>query len=129
MVRYEDVILAYFIIGVIMWGGGAIDYGETGLVGQFISSTGGGGDPVEVNEEAAQQLEQSGGPIQEAAQQIGGSALLAVWNLIAGTIGYLFWPVGVLVGSNAPPQASILFGGSLTVAFFGGIVRLYIAGD
>ena len=122
--RFGSVIMAYFLIGAVMWGGGAISWGNTGLAGQFIASPGGGGSATQVNQSTTAQLQRTGGPIQEAVQSIGGSGLLAVWNLLAGLIGYLFWPIGVLVTVNAPPRLVVVFGGALVIGFFAGFIRL-----
>lgn len=129
MVRFEDIVIAYFVIGAVMWGGGAISWGDTGVVGVFIDDPGGPDSQVQPNQQTSEQLQRSGGPVQEAMQQIGGSGLLAAWNVVAGVIGFFAWPIGALVTVNAPPRIVVLFGGVPTVGFFGGLVRLYIAGD
>jgi len=119
MARFGDVVLAYFVIGAIMWGGGAIQWAETG-VNSFIIE-----DPqtAEVNEETSDKLESAGGPIREAAQSFGGP-VLAVWNIVVQLIGALFWPVTVLQSVNAPPRIIVLLGGTPSIAFLGGALRL-----
>jgi hypothetical protein len=129
MVQFSQILVTYFVIGAVMWGGGAIAWGETGLVGQFIEDPGGPNSQVEANQQTGDQLARSGGPIQEAAQSVGGSGLLAVWNIVAGIIGFAFWPVGVLVSVDAPPRLIVLAGGSMSTAFVAGVIRLYISGD
>jgi len=120
MSRFSDMLLAYFVIGAVMWGGGAIAWQDSGVGGLIIKDT---TDGVSVNENTSQQLERSGGPIREAAKSMGGP-ILAIWNFVAQFIGYLFWPVTVLQTANAPPRVVVLLGGSLSTMFLGAIVRL-----
>lgn len=120
MVRFGNVILAYFVLGAVMWGGGAIAWSESGVGTLFID------DPQtgETNDETAGQLSESGGPIQQAVTSVGGGAVIAVYNLLVRFFGYLFWPITTLSGLNAPPSVVVLLGGTPTVAFFGAIIQI-----
>jgi hypothetical protein len=120
MVRFSSIIVAYFVIGALMWGGGAIAWDDTGLGGLIIDDPVNG---VQTNESTADELENAGGPIQQSLQQLGGP-LLAIWSIIVQFIGYLFWPIMVLQTANAPPRITVLLGGSFSVAFLSGTVRL-----
>ena len=115
MVRFANVVIAYTVIGIVMWGCGFIGWGSAGVGQLFIDNP---GPTTDVNEQTGNELEQAGGPIQQAAQALGGGALLAVWNLISGLIGFLFWPIVTLDAVNAPPRAVALLGGPLTAGFF-----------
>jgi hypothetical protein len=115
MVRFANVVIAYTVIGIVMWGTGFVGWGSAGIGQLFIDQP---GFTTEINEETGAELEQAGGPIQEAAQTLGGGALLSVWNLISGLIGFLFWPIVTLDAVNAPARATALLGGPLTAAFF-----------
>lgn len=119
MARFGSIIMVYFVIGAVMWGGGAIAWSESGI-GQLVVT-----DPQagEVNEDLSGDLENSGGPLRQAAQNFGGP-VLAIWNIVVKFIGYLFWPVTVLQSVNAPPRLVVLLGGTPTLAFLGGILRL-----
>lgn len=121
MVRFNEILAAYFVIGALMWGGGAIAWSETGVGQLFIEDVAG---DVDVNENTTSQLENANGPIQEAVGALGASPLLAVWNIIVGLIGYLTWPVTVLQSVNAPPRITVLAGGTMLVLFFGAVIRL-----
>jgi hypothetical protein len=121
MVRFTNILIVYFVIGAMMWGGGAINWQESGVGGLIVQST---GDDVEINEQTADELQQRGGPIQEAAGALGASPILAVWNLLVGLIGYLFWPITTLQGVGAPPRIVVLAGGTPVVAFYAGVLRL-----
>jgi hypothetical protein len=121
MVRFSNILAAYFVVGALLWAGGAIQWGQTGVAGLIVDTPEEG---VEVNNETADQLQQRGGPIQEAAGALGASPILAVWNLLVGLIGYLFWPITVLQGVNAPPRIVVLLGGTPTVLFYGSFIRL-----
>jgi hypothetical protein len=118
--RFGSILLAYFIIGTVMWGGGLIAWDTTGPVQEFVGVENGS---VDANESTAGQLERTGGVVGQAAQSLAGPILL-VWNLVTGFVAYVFWPVTVLTTVNAPPQLIVLMGGSMSVAFFVAIVRL-----
>jgi len=120
MVRFSSIIVTYFVIGALMWGGGAISWDSTGLSGLIIDDPANG---VSTNESTAEDLENAGGPIQQSLQQLGGP-LLAIWSIIVKFIGYLFWPITVLQSNNAPPRVTVLLGGTFSVAFIGATVRL-----
>jgi len=120
MVRFSSIIVSYFVIGALMWGGGAIAWNETGLGGLIIDDPVGG---VETNQSTADDLENAGGPIQQTLQELGGP-LLAIWSIIVQFVGYLFWPIMVLQTENAPPRVTVLLGGSFSVAFIGATIRL-----
>lgn len=121
--RFTNILMAYFVIGVVMWGGGAIVWDDAG-VGQFFINdpTGDTADQV-VNAETGTKLNNLGGPITQVVGQTIGGGLIATWNLLVGVIGFVFWPTTVLLSVNAPPSV-VLLGTSLTVAFFGAIMRL-----
>jgi hypothetical protein len=119
MARFGNVIMVYFIIGAVMWGGGAIVWTETGLNTLIIQDPQSG----QVNENTSSQLEDAGGPIREAAQSFGGP-VLAIWNIVVQFVGYLFWPVATLQSVGAPPRLTVLLGGPPSVAFLGGVIRL-----
>jgi len=120
MARFAAVLLTYFVIGATMWGGGVISWGNTGIGGFIIEDVDGA---VSVNEKTGDALEQSGGPIRQAAATVG-APILAIWNFIIQFIGYLFWPITVLQSVAAPPRAVVIAGGSLTVMFLGAVIRL-----
>lgn len=119
--RLQHIVLAYFLIGATIWGGGLIGFDETGLTDVFIDLD---GQSAQGNEALAENVSQSGGPIQEAAQGAEGG-LIAVWKLFSQLVNFLFWPVSVLVGLSAPTQVVVLLGGAPTVAFYGAIFRVF----
>jgi hypothetical protein len=121
--RFSRIILAYVVIGSVMWAGGALAWDDVGMASVFIEEPGADG-PTEVNDATGDDLEGLGGPIQQAARSVGGSSIIAVWNLAAKFVGFLFWPVVVLSGANAPASVTVVLGGAFTAAFFGSIFRL-----
>lgn len=120
--RFGHVLLAYFVMGAVMWGGGALAWGDVPLGGFVIDDPSAGN--ISINENTSQGLEQVGGPIQQAARTVGGTGLLAVWNLLAAVIGMMFWPITALIVANAPPRVIVLFGGAPTIAFYGALFRV-----
>jgi hypothetical protein len=121
--RFSSVVLAYFFIGALMWGGGVIQWDDAGVGTLFVEEPGTDGATA-VNQDTAHELEGLAGPIQQAAQTVGGGALIAIWNLVVKLIGFLFWPLTTLAGLNAPPRATVVFGGPFVVAFFVSVLRL-----
>jgi hypothetical protein len=121
MVRFSSIILAYFVIGSIMIGGGAIDLQDAG-VAQFFVEQDEGGDLVPA-QERQQDLEGLGGALQSVIDAVVGPIVL-IYNLIVGLLAYLNWPLTVLAANNAPPMAILVIGGSFTAAFYLSIVRL-----
>jgi len=119
--NFRQIILLYFIVGATMWAGGAIDWNNAG-VGQFIITA--NDDSVSQNESAAEDLTEIGGPIEEAASNVDGLGLLAVWNLIVGLLGYLTWPITVLQSRSAPVEVVVLLGGTVQMTFFVAVIGL-----
>jgi len=118
--KFSSIILAYFIIGAVMFGGGAITYQESGVASFFVEQDGGGFGP---GQEAEDKLGGIGIAISNLLEEfIGGIQL--VYNLIVGLLGFINWPIIVLVQTNAPPVAVLLIGGSFTVAFYGSVISL-----
>lgn len=120
MVRFSNIALAYFLIGAVMWGGGAIAWSDAGIGQLIIDEPAPGG----VNERTSQELEQSGGPIQNALGDVGAGGLIAVWNLVAKFIGFMFWPMTTLQSHGVPARVWVPLGGMPTMAFYGGFIRL-----
>lgn len=118
--RLQHIVLAYFLIGATMWGGGVLSYENSGMTSFFIEQ---GNGTVQGNENTSAEIQQAGGPIQQAAQGVAGP-IVAVWNLLVGLIGFLFWPVSTLVSVSAPTEVVVLLGGGPTVAFYGAIFRV-----
>jgi hypothetical protein len=117
--RFGPVIMAYFMIGVVMWGGGVIGWTESGVGQEFVNPQ---GDQVTPNNETAEQLERTGGVVDQAAQSLAGPVIL-VWNLVTNFIKFLFWPVTTLQAVNAPPQLVVL-SAALSVGFFVALIGL-----
>lgn len=125
MVRLGEVIIAYFLIGSLMWAGGLIAWGDAGVGSVFMNPT---GDTVAANQSTGEQVEQAGGPIQQAVDTVSGGGLLAVWNLVTSILTFFFWPIAVLQTVHAPAELVVLAGGVFVVAFFVGLMRLVRAG-
>jgi hypothetical protein len=124
MVRFSQIIVAYFVMGAVMWAGGAIAWDEAGVGTLFVDDPDASGQ-VDVDDDTADDLEGAGGPIQEAASAAGvGGGLLAVWNLIVKVISSLFWPIITLDGLGAPASVTVIIGGTPTVAFWGAVLRV-----
>jgi len=118
--RFSNIALAFFLMGAVMWGGGAISWDDAGVGGLIID------DPAtgSVNEETTENLENAGGPIQNALSSVGAGGLIAVWNLVVRFIGFFFWPITVLSSNGVPPRIWVPLGGAPTMAFYGGFLRL-----
>lgn len=121
--NFKKIILAYFVIGAVMYGGGAIVMDDSGLTQWFIDTD---GDQVGVEDQSTEKLEGVGGAIKSVVDAFGGPLVL-VWNTVVDFIGFMHWPVVVLASNNAPPKFTILFGGSLTAAFYVSIIGLVMS--
>jgi len=120
--RFGTIILAYFVIGVVMFGGGAIDYEDAGVATYFVEDPGGEGP--EPRKEASDNLGGIGTAISNLVGQFVG-ALQLVYNLVVGLLGFLNWPVVVLLSVNAPPSSVLLLGGTMQVGFYVSVIRLF----
>lgn len=121
MARLEQVGLTYFVVGVVMYGAGLIDWSEAGVATYFFSAPG----STSVDGGAVAGLNATGGAIESAATAVVGP-ILAIWNLLTSFIGFIAWPAGVLAGAGAPWEVTMLLGGSLVVAFFFAIVNTVV---
>lgn len=118
--NFSNIIMAYFVIGAVMFGGGAIQWDESGAAQFFVNNNSG---DVAGSEQAASNLGGIGGAIQSVVDMVAGPLIL-VWNLIVGLLSFMHWPVVVLESHNAPPSITILLGGSFTVAFYMSLLGL-----
>lgn len=113
--------MAYFLMGAVLWAGGAIPWQDSGLGNVIVDVDDG---DVQTQANTSQELKQLGGPIQEASTTVSGGGLIAAWNVIVKFVGYLFWPVVVLGGIGAPLRIQVVFGGVLVIAFIVGLLRM-----
>lgn len=123
--NFRNIILAYFVIATVMFGGGAIQWDDAGMAKWFINDP---GEDIGVDDQASAKLEGVGGAIQSVVDAFGGPLIL-VWNLVVGLISYLHWPVTVLATNNAPPRVTLLLGGSFVVAFYMSLLGLVMSGS
>jgi len=121
MVRFGEVVLTYFVIGAIMWGAGFIDGGQLGVADIFFEV--GQNGAVQPSSEPQGLLDAMGNSIIDVAGGLVGP-VLAVWNVIKELTAVLFWPVVTLRSTGAPASVVVLLGGTPTVAFFMGVIRL-----
>jgi len=119
--RLGEVVLAYFMIGSLMWAGGAIIWQDAGVGTLLINVNDSSAEP---KSETGGLLESLGGPIKTAAQAAGAVGLLAIWNVLVKLIAFLFWPIVVLLSVNAPTEGVVIAGGGMVVAFFMAVLRL-----
>lgn len=121
MARFSGVIITYFVLGVMMYGAGLVDPGSLGVLDVFFDVSEDGA--VTTKEEPEGLLGKMGGTLQQVAGGLFGP-ILAIWEVVSGLIGLLFWPVSVLMRLGAPPEIILLFGGVPSVAFFVSVIRL-----
>lgn len=120
--RFGNVVMVYFVMGAVMFGGGLIAWDDAGFTTLIIDNPDEGS--VSANEETGNTLNSLGGPIGEAAGSSGGGGLLAALSIVTSIADFLFWPVAVFLTLNAPPTVTILFGGAPTTAFYMGLLLL-----
>jgi hypothetical protein len=118
--QFTRMIVVYFVLGALMFGGGAVTWDDSGPTKYFISQDATG---VSADEQTRQNLGGVAGAITSLVGQVG-APLILVWNLIVGLVSFLNWPIFVLAENSVPPRVTILLGGTLTVMFYGSIARL-----
>lgn len=122
MATFRNIILVYVVIGIVMYGGGAIAFGDIGPTKVFVEQDEDG--DLSANEETRTLLGQVDGAIESALTTVGGAGLVAVYNLLTGLIGFVLWPITVLRGGGAPWDITLLFGTPPVAAFFGAFIAL-----
>lgn len=118
--RFTRVILLYFVLGSVMFGGGAIDFDQAGVSGFFVEHDSGS---FAATNQTSQNLEGLGGAISQLVGEFIGGVQL-VYNLAVGLLGFLNWPIVVLSSVGAPPMAVLLIGGTFSAAFYLSIITL-----
>lgn len=110
--RFDTIVLAYFVIAAMMWGGGVLDYEETGMTQLMITNneSGVGANPAIQNQ--VEQIEGNSGLI----GTLGGGILL-VWDLFIQFLGAMLWPITGLNAVGAPPVVTVALGGPFFLAF------------
>jgi len=121
MVRFSNIVLAYLMIGAVMWAGGAVAWGDAGINQFFIDQSSDG--TIEATQGPQEELGGVGSTIQNVIASFG-APLVLIWNLVTGIISWLNWPLAVLVSVNAPPRITVLVGGPMTAAFYLSIIRV-----
>lgn len=119
-VRTSDIIIVYFVVGALLFGGGVVTWDNSGPTQFFVNI--GGGD-VTADNGPADNLTGVSGAITSLVGSFGGPVIL-VWNLFAGLVAYFHWPLFVLTDANAPPRVTVMIGGTLTVMFYMSVIRL-----
>jgi hypothetical protein len=118
--QFTRIIVLYFVLGALMFGGGAVSWDSSGPTKYFVSQDQTG---VSADSQPQQQLGGVAGAITSLLGQFG-APLVLVWNLVVGLVSFLHWPIFVMAENSVPPRVTVLFGGGLTVMFYGSLVRL-----
>lgn len=120
MIRASRLILLYFVIGSVMFGGGAVTWDNSGPTQYFVTLDSHGVSPAD---QPTDQAEGISGMITNLLGSFTGMALI-VWNLFTGLVAWMNWPLFVFMDSGAPTEVTVLLGGSLTAMFYMSVVRL-----
>ena len=121
--RFSSVLITYFIISAVMWGGGVISWQESGVGGAFIEDPTADSQAGAVDQNTTTLLNRLGGPITQVAGQTSGGGLIATWQVLVSLIGFVFWPTALMISVNAPPSAVVL-ATALPVAFVTSVLRM-----
>lgn len=119
--RFGNIVLAYFLMGAILWGGGVIHWNQAGVGSVVIQHA---DKNATVNASTGQQLQGMKGPIETAVSSVFGGGLLAVIGLLFAFFEYIFWPITTLLGVHAPMVVVVTLGGGLTMAFIVSAISL-----
>jgi len=120
MVQYDDILIAYLIIGAVMLGGGAIQWDDSGPLQFFASNDDGQIVANEANQGEFSEFEKA---IRGVVNLVAGPLIL-IWNLISGLVTYLNWPIFVLTSNNAPPMIVLVLGVPFNAAFYLSLLKL-----
>lgn len=118
----RNIVMTYFILGVVMWGSGLVRFEDTGVVGFFFEDGTAGGPGVQAFDQLQQTLG-SVGAIFGLADLFAGT-IVAMVSFVTELITFMFWPFVVLQSSGVPTEVSLLLGGPPTVAFFFGLFHV-----
>jgi hypothetical protein len=122
--RLGAMIMAYFMIGALLFVGGAVPAEETGLVTTFVDFDDQGVNEEEVSAGEGGMLSNLVGPVENALNTVAGGGLIAALNKLDSFLGFVAWPWTVMSYWNAPFAVRILVAGPLTVAFTIGGLRV-----
>lgn len=120
----RNLIMAYVLIGAMMWAGGVVPYQAdqgvgAGIATEFVDA--GDSGNVSVDEQREDDLQQDSGAISEVVDSVVG-AIGAFFKLLSVFINFLFYPVSVLVAVDAPQRVTVLLGVAPTVAFYVAVI-------
>lgn len=121
MVRFSQIVLAYFVIGVVVFGGGGVVWENAGVPNFFVDQSDSG--EFSGSEELDRQTNETGNAISSVVNTLTGPVLL-VWKLAGSIFALIHWPVFALSTNNAPPILVLGLGGGFTAAFYLSIIRL-----
>lgn len=124
-VRLSSVLMVYFMIGAVCFGAGIVGYGNAGVTHVVIETV--AGEQIETNQQTTQDVEDLGGPVEEALNTVGGGGLVSAWNFVSGLLNYLLWPVSVSVNVSAPVEVTVLVS-SITFSFILGLIAMFRRG-
>jgi hypothetical protein len=119
-IRASNIILIYVVLAVVMFGGGIITWDDTGPTQFFVDM---GPDGVTPSDETQDNLQGVSGAITSLVGSFGGPAVL-VWNLFAGLVSFIHWPLFVSLEAGAPLRVVLLLGLIPTVMFYMAVIRL-----
>lgn len=117
--KLSQVLIAYFMIGALMWGGGVIDWQDAGVTSLVVEEP--GNNSVQANSSTGEEVQGLDDPLRSSDSDVG--LLTALLGLVVKLAGYLFWPVTVLASVEAPSEIVVLAGGGMSVAFLGALMR------
>lgn len=112
--RMGNLVLAYFVIGAMMWGGGVLTFEEAGVITAVVTTDDGRVAPAEA---FANRIDQQNSIIGGVVSAFGGG-LLIVWNLVKIIFDFIHWPIITLSENHAPPALTVLLGGGMTLSFY-----------
>jgi hypothetical protein len=124
--RLSNIILVYFMIGAILWGGGVISWQENDAGAVFLKTP--DSNTVQGNSSVTGDVHGLGDPISQALSTVAGGSLIAVWSFIKKLIGLTFWPVTVMIAMGAPVRLQVLIGGSMSLMFVMAFLKVFRPG-
>ncbi len=112
--QFSDVLTIYFVIAVVLVGGGAIEMESAEILSSIVIEDEGG---LQVNEsitEEADDPEDSGilanlaGPLKEQMDNVFGGGLIVGMAIVTDLLKFLAWPVAISYQEGMPMEIQLL---------------------
>jgi hypothetical protein len=122
MVDFNNVVIMYIVIGVVMVFGGALALTDAGPVTYFIET--GTGAEIQPASSPFNVIDKQTDIAQTVVNLAVGGIVLVI-GLADALLNFLNWPIFTLTQANAPPAAVAIMGVPMTAGFYLSVIGLF----